>query len=279
MAKGLKLSSETFATLSIECALSDVLAVTMAFGFLLAAGAGKIDALTVSSDILLSLLVGALIGAAGGVVWLALLNTIRSFPNTTLTTIGFLLLVSAVTDTLHFSGAISAFFFGLMLANYHELLGDRVERLRGLSFTSITESEHAVFQELIFILKTFFFVYLGISVTMEYTLGVWVAAGVVAVLGLLRILVVRASLPSRLGWREMGVVSQMFPKGLAAAVLASVPAEQGLLLGDAIRGVVYSTLIFSIIWTTVLVPLIERTGLGRAFQGAFGKAALETETA
>jgi NhaP-type Na+/H+ or K+/H+ antiporter len=273
MAKSLKLGPECFAVLSIECAVSDVLAVVLALGLMDALRSGYVEPGSISATIVVSLLAGALIGIVGGVIWLLLLSSVRSFPHTTLTTLGFVLLLSAATDLMHLSGAISAFFFGLTLANYHELIEPRVHRLRGLNLVSVSETEHAVFNEVVFILKTFFFVYLGICISVDDPAKLWFGLLGVMIVGLLRILVSRASLPQRIGLRELAITSQMFPKGLAAAVLAGIPAEEGIAEGIGLRGFVYSVLLISIIWSAVWVPLIEKTRLGTAMRNAFGREA------
>ena len=268
MAKSLKLGAESFAILSIECAFSDVLAVVLALGLMTALRTGSVEPASITLSILLSLAIGAAIGIAGGILWLVLLSVVRAFPHTTLTTIGFLLLLTSATDLMGFSGAISAFFFGLTLANYHELIEPRIPRLRGLSLTTVNEGEHAVFNELIFILKTFFFVYLGICISVDDPSILWFGLLTVTIVGALRLLVSRGSLPQRIGLRELAVTSQMFPKGLAAAVLAGMPAEEGIVEGIGLRGFIYAVLLVSIVWSAAWVPLIEKTRVGQALRQA-----------
>jgi len=51
----------------------------------------------------------------------------------------------------------------------------------------------------------------------------------------------------------------MIPKGLAAAVLASIPAQVGIIGGELIRDVTYMVILISIVATSVMIPLLERT--------------------
>src|SRR4030042_2717471 len=53
----------------------------------------------------------------------------------------------------------------------------------------------------------------------------------------------------------------MVPKGLAAVVLASIPMQQGIVGGDIIKNITYGIIVFSIIFTSILVLLLEKTPL------------------
>jgi len=51
----------------------------------------------------------------------------------------------------------------------------------------------------------------------------------------------------------------MILKGLASAVLASIPLQQGIENGYLIQNIVYVIILASIILTSVLIPIVERT--------------------
>jgi len=50
----------------------------------------------------------------------------------------------------------------------------------------------------------------------------------------------------------------MVPKGLASAVLASVPLRMGLPGGETVQGFAYTVVLFSIFTTALLVPVLRR---------------------
>ncbi|MBZ0243243.1 MAG: cation:proton antiporter, partial [Bacteroidales bacterium] len=82
------------------------------------------------------------------------------------------------------------------------------------------------------------------------------------ILYLLRIPVVRASMPitkDKQDKVDMMFMSTMVPKGLAAAVLATIPMQQGIPGGELIKNIVFSIVLFSIIFTSVLIPLLEKS--------------------
>ena len=53
----------------------------------------------------------------------------------------------------------------------------------------------------------------------------------------------------------------MVPKGLAAAVLASIPLQRGVVGGELIMNVVYGVVLSSIVMTSILLILVEKTKL------------------
>ncbi|MBA7656817.1 hypothetical protein ES703_64744 [subsurface metagenome] len=64
-------------------------------------------------------------------------------------------------------------------------------------------------------------------------------------------------------------MSVMVPKGLAAAVLASIPAQEGMAGGEFIRDVTYIVILSSIVATSVMIPLLEKTRLSNVYENIF----------
>jgi NhaP-type Na+/H+ and K+/H+ antiporter len=68
----------------------------------------------------------------------------------------------------------------------------------------------------------------------------------------------------------------MDPKGLAAAVLASMPLEAGIANGQAIQDITYIVIFFSILVCSVMVFLLERTAFSKTYQKLFWLFGKET---
>ena len=71
-------------------------------------------------------------------------------------TLGFIFLLYGFVEGFHYNGALTILVFGLVIANSKKI------PLNILEFTNI---EKTLFSEIIFIVKTFFFVYLGICLS------------------------------------------------------------------------------------------------------------------
>jgi hypothetical protein len=61
----------------------------------------------------------------------------------------------------------------------------------------------------------------------------------------------------------------MVPKGLAAAVLASIPYQMGIEGGEFIRDIIYAIILISITLTSILVYLVEKVGWVGGLYGFF----------
>ncbi|NDD64346.1 MAG: hypothetical protein EBZ36_10255 [Acidobacteria bacterium] len=135
--------------------------------------------------------------------------------------------------------------------------------------STIRATERQFFAELVFLLKTFFFVYLGISLRF----GGWASAGyaalIVALIYIARLVITRFTTPETTTWKDAAFTSIMVPKGLAAAVLAGMPLERGVPEGAIIQDTVYMVVLFSITVTAVLAPLIERGTLNGLYRPVF----------
>jgi NhaP-type Na+/H+ or K+/H+ antiporter len=73
-----------------------------------------------------------------------------------------------------------------------------------------------------------------------------------------RIPIVRFSIKSPLPIFDKTIMAAMVPKGLAAAVLAGIPLQQGITGGELVRNVTYAVVLISIVFTSILIPLFSQ---------------------
>jgi NhaP-type Na+/H+ or K+/H+ antiporter len=128
--------------------------------------------------------------------------------------------------------------------------------------------EKTLFSELVFLMKTFFFVYVGISIKFDSFMSLLIGFGISIILIILRIPIVRLSLPSNsnnINNKDRAFLSMMIPRGLAAAVLATMISQSGLAGSEGVGNIVFSVIFFTIIFTSVLVPLLEKSERFRSF--------------
>lgn len=263
MAKALNLSEKVSTILVLESALTDVICIVLSFAFLQSIEQGSFDIRTVFGQIGISLSIAVLIGLVGGVIWLKVWPLVRRLPTTTFTTIAYAFILYGLTELMGFSGAIATLVFGLTITNIPDLISK-------FELPRMTDVERSFFQEIVFLLKTFFFVYLGISMKFSNPYLAFVAVLVVPIIYLARLGIARYTLPRETTLRDASIATLLIPKGLAAAVLAGLPKQYGLPEGDDIQLFVYSAVLFSILLTAVMVPLAERAPLKGVFEKVFG---------
>ncbi len=261
---GLGLESKTQDILFLESALGDVLSIVAALALMDFRSHGLSHWAVTGRNFLLGFGLALVLGALAAFFWSLALNRMRRMENAIFTTPAFVFILYGGSELLHLNGAMAALAFGIVLGNldrHKPLLVSDVVPIVGLN-----ETERIFFAEIIFLLKTFFFVYIGLSV--EFTHPAWVAMGLVfsGVILLARIPAVRLTLARRLPAFDAEHAAAMIPKGLAAAVLASIMLQQHVHNAGLLQNVTYSVILFSIILTSILVFILShgaaRRGMG-----------------
>ncbi len=271
LARGLPLGEEARTVLILESALTDVLCIVTVFAGLQTVQTGAVDPFKLGGSILSALLFAGILGVLGGVVWLAVLDVVRRFPNSLFATVAFVLLVYGVTELLGFSGAIASLAFGLTLTNHEQMRVASLlpARLRHRDLPTLSPLEIAFFGEATFLLKTFFFVYLGVSIRVAESSVVLWSAVIVVLVYLLRLVVTNRTVRSTSSRYDAAITSTMVPKGLAAAVLASLPRQAGVPGGEIVQDVVFSVVLLSIVLTAALVFLVDLPWVRRGYDRIF----------
>ena len=251
-------------TLTLESAISGMMAIVITLAFIEGFKMGNVSVPSMVGRVLASVIVSLIIGLAGGIFWSSMMERIRKLENSMFLTPAFVFVMYGVTDLIGFSGAIASLTFGLVLGNpeYFQLSFVRKLKLGGMS--PLMDNEKSFFKEFVFILKTYFFVYIGISIPFTNAWAFIYGAIIAAVLYLVRFLLIvivgRENTPE-----ERLSVSILIPKGLIAAVLASIPEQVNLAAGTTIiphaslvKQITYAVIFCSIIFCSILVLLTSK---------------------
>jgi len=282
----IKLQNGSKAMLLLESTFSDVLCIVVTLALLQSATSNHISAGNIVGQIISSFLVAAIIGGLFALAWSSILSSIRRLDNSIFLTPAFVFITYGITESLGFSGAISALTMGITLGNIREIVPNSYHELKlpfddakiSLRPISLNQIEKMFIGEIIFLLKTFFFVYIGISIALHNTNLSIIGLLLTLVIFSVRILVVRLSMNKTILKRDAILAAVISPKGLAAAVLATLPAQAGLAGGVVIQDVVYAIILFSIISTASLSFLIERSIIRRPYEDIFSNYAIEKPT-
>lgn len=253
MVKSLKVRERVSTLLILESALADVASIVLTFALVQAAQQGEVRVGMMIGQTVSSLVFAAAIGIAGGFGWLLVWERVRQLPSTIFTTLAGAFILYGAAELLGFSGAIAVMAFGVTLTN-HQHFG-LARFLSGRSLTGVTPTESDFYLEIVFLLKTFFFVYLGISMRADDSTVLGVAVALTMVIYLGRFVLAARLAPAAATRREATIIAIMVPKGLAAAVLAGLPLEAGLANGELIQSVVYGIVLASIVLTALLVAV------------------------
>jgi NhaP-type Na+/H+ or K+/H+ antiporter len=261
-------SSKTI--LFLESAVSDVLSIVIAIGFMESFRIGKVNVGLLFGQTIATIILPGFAGALGAFLWSALLRRVRGLENSIFTTPAFVFVLFGIVEILGFSGYVAAVVFGAVLGNMESFYRvSWLQRLLPPEPITLNETERVFLAEAVFLLKTFFFVYVGVSMRFTDVRLVLVGLALTATIFLVRIPAAWIGLERSTPKRDAALVSIMSPKGLAAVVLASIPLEQRLPDGEMLRDVTYSVVFLSIVFTSVLSFLVERTALVKLYSLAF----------
>ena len=236
--------------LSFESAITDILAMIIAFILFEAVLSANFDFDLLGQTIGRAVAVGLILGLGVGIPWMYVTTKLANAKHSYMLTLGILFVLFFMASTFGESGALTALVFGLMLGNRN-----RLSRILKFELPKI-EPDDSMHSQVTFLVRSFFFVFVGLLASfgqIEY-----VVFGIIATIAIYvgRVVTVRAILTKKFAKLDKKVTEVMIPRGLAAAVLATFPLTYGLPNAEA-----YPQIVFFIIMTSVIITTI---GLGKA---------------
>jgi len=259
--KQLRIRKESQVILSVESSVNDVLSIVITIALIAAYKLGEFQLAAITGKLIASFLVAIVFGITGAFIWSKLLNRIHAIKNAMFTTPAFVFVIFGIVEVLGFNGAIAALAFGITLGNIESIRFPVFKKPVADEPVGLTATERVFFSEVAFLLKTFFFVYLGISLKLMSWQLIGLALILTLLVFILRIPAVKLTVSKSIPIKDASVMAIMVPKGLAAAVLASIPFQQGLAGGELIQNVTYAVILFSIILTSLLLFFLDKTKL------------------
>ena len=261
LVRQLKIQEESRVLLSVESTVTAVLSIIFALTLVDTYQLGQFQLLDVAGSLIASFLVAIGLGVAGAFIWSLFLNRIRHIKNTMFTTAACVFVVFGLVELLGFNGPIAALAFGITLGNLKPMTFPFFRKELRLESGGLTDMEKAFFGEIAFLLKTFFFIYLGISLEMISTELMILAAVFTVIIFILRLVAVRLTVGGTAPAKDSAFIGVMAPRGLTAVVLAAIVFQQEVIGGELIKNLTYGIVLFSVVLTSLLVLLTDRTKL------------------
>jgi len=236
LVQGMRMAENTRTILTLESALGDALAVVIVFVVIRYI---RVPSANLGEQILSTanaFLWGGVLGALAGMLWVRILARTGKLPLSYMLTMAGMLLLYALVEGLHASGVFAVLIFGMALSNGDVIMkwipSPAGERPWETSRFALDETIGWFHEEVTFLARVFFFVYLGMLMDFRQVspLFLWVSAALIAIVYASRLVSVRTV--GFLGRKqvpfERKILSSMAPRGLASAVLATVPAAEGI---------------------------------------------------
>ena len=276
LVKKIAVRPKTATTLIIESAETDVftLAIPLSIlGFMLT---GEMQAHILVAQFISSLVMALVIGISGAFLWSFIINRIQTLKATKFSTPAFLFILYGITEYLQFSGPLTALSFGIAIGNLAYFEPRLLEKIVPNQNIVLPEAEKNFFSELVFLFRTFFFVFIGVSIQVNRVDWLLWGAVITLALFLVRIFAVKMVIARNTPLLDKATISFMIPKGLGAAVIATLPLQQGHEDGIIIQSVCFSVILFSTLYCVVLFFLLKKGVSMPLYKVVFGAGSGES---
>ncbi|MDR0646438.1 MAG: cation:proton antiporter [Elusimicrobiota bacterium] len=270
----LNISNNIKTLLLVESTAGSVLAIAGATTMLHMARSASFSPSGIIAGILYNFSISFIIGTAAAVFWTAVLSNVRKLENCIFLTLAFVLVVYSACEAAGADGVIGSFIFGIIAGNIRI-----IRKLHGFRFIeffisnakskAFNEVEKSFFAEVVFILRTFFFVYIGICMHINSLTSMFYGILFTTIIFLVRIPMANYALGRSINRADTAVVAAMAPKGLVTAVLASLVMQSGIAGTDTLQDIIYSVILFSIIFSTIFAFLIEKGYIAKTINFIF----------
>lgn len=272
----LKATEQSRTTLILESTICEVLGIVATLAFIKVATQSDLQPTVMFGHIIASFIMAAMIGFAAGVAWSGLLKVVRHVEDNIFCTPAFVCIIFGTAELCDYSGPVAALVFGLVLGNIKEIGFLRKMPHMPSDSVSLTHTEKTFFAALVFLLKSLFFVYVGLS--MQFNSASLAGAALLLTVWTLivRLVVVKFTTPNTTSTYDRALMAIMIPKGLAAAVLASLVLASGVDGAGIIREVAFGIILFSICLVATLTFCLEKKWLDGFFAYVFGKVEFVT---
>ncbi|MDD3159606.1 MAG: cation:proton antiporter [Candidatus ainarchaeum sp.] len=261
-------NEKTKTLLSLESALTDAFCVILAVAIGQIYISGSADIIIVISNILTNFCIAGVVGFFIGIIFLKLITPLLKGRNYIyLMTLAIMFVTYSLISIFRGNGAIGVLVFGIVLGNSKE-----ITTMLKMHIIIISEEIKDFQGQLSFLIKTLFFVYLGLLFQVKFLNDI----NIIIISLIIVILIVggrkiTAKLMGKLVPEiktDENYLTYLCARGLAAAVLISLPASMGLLtientpftqvFIENLTAIVFLVIVGTNIVTTIGVILAEK---------------------
>ena len=270
--KRLHMGKDNSLVLILESAFTDVLCIVATLTIIQIVKLQSINLGGVLNSLFGSFAIAIFVGGVTGFLWILLLERFELLSKSYISTIGVLLIVFGLTEFAQSSGAIAGLTFGIVIGNSRKILS----LAEGEDVDPLSSSARAFFSQISFFVKTFFFVYIGILTSLAQLQPILIGLVIAVAVFLIRPIPVKLVFKPQESPKDKPLMEVIVPKGLAAAVLAQVPMQEGIQFTEQLLTPVFSAIFFTIAITTLMVFLVKNgkyKGANEFLSKLFGKKA------
>jgi potassium/hydrogen antiporter len=265
---GLSVREDVKTVVKLESAMGEVLLIVSVVLLIQAHATGATGPAGWVWGFARSWLVALTVSTVAGVLWSRLVGWLGREPLSYMLTLGMVCLLYFAVEELGGSPAIAVLLFGILLANMQSIAGRFGPRFRDLFGIDIREEQFVLGQfvvnitaELSFLVRTFFFVYLGLLLdfsALSWSMAAWTLGMFGLLLASRRLGVALFARGSQFRAAELQTIMALQPRGLATAVVAFIPMQAGIAGTSTFPLYAFAIIVLSNLYMTGGVLLAER---------------------
>ncbi|VVB70530.1 Na(+)/H(+) antiporter 1 [uncultured archaeon] len=256
MASKSSVSPDGKAFLFVESTVTDVLCIISTYVLIQLIATNTFTVGGTVSLLATAFLIAIAIGIISGIIWLLVLKKFSGRKYSYILTIATAFIVYAISESLAGNGGIAVLVYALVLGNAGNVL-EALKLKEEYDFSSILKT----FQdEITFFVRSFFFVFIGLIILPTSFSGFTLLTSIILVIIFLAVRWISAKLiiPNYMK-TDSKLVTTILPRGLAAAVLATLPAASGIKI-DSFSGIVFVVIILTNFVATLGVSIFSGGG-------------------
>ncbi len=251
LSRHLDIKEKTIMFLTFEAALNSIVLVVLFLTFVGLYQSGSANAYSTADSLISSFSIGIFIGLILSIIWIYVLNYLKKQDYTYVLTLGLLFLTFGLTQKAGGSGYLAVIIFGIVFGNHRFISELFRRRIR------MDKLEKQIFKfqgEITFILKTFFFVFLGLVLSLSFSslyFGLEMGAIILVILLFARFIAVSVSTVKSDMVKDKKAILISLAQGLTPATLAILALEDGIPKANTFLILVTYVIIFTNVITTV----------------------------
>lgn len=270
MVKPLSIREDTKTVLSLESAFTDVLTIVIFLVIMNSIVSGAFSMKKLLVGIGPETLLSILIGITSAWIWAFIKKRFSKALPKAFAGEAWALLTYGILQASGKNGAIGVLALGFALSNIHLFIPETLDNF--FNRDPLSPSETTLLSEVTFLLRTFFFIYLGTLVKFSNIPTVLFALLLTFMVFVTRYFVVQIIFKKQHTPRlDAMVATAMGPRGLACAVLATLPLKKGLEGGQWLQDVIFALIPMTIFFTALFVALSEKPFFRKKMTKLFGK--------
>ena len=257
--KYLSVSDKTRTILSLESAFTDVLAIVIFLVLLDAALQGEFSLNQLLIGIGPNTVNAIMVGCLSGVFWSFLKKFFVFLIDIKFSGEAWALLSYGTLEMMGLNGAMGVLALGFTLGNL-DLLPSFMKGF--LNRKPMSRMDLELLEEITFLLKTTFFIFLGMQIQFSNFTVIFFSTIITILIFVLRyftVLIVMSE--KRYSRMDAMTTFAMGPRGLACAVLATLPLQKGLEGGAWLQDAMFTLIPMTIVLTALFVFLVENKGI------------------